>query len=67
LVLSSLLFGFIHVISAGDFIQAIPYVMMGFAVGYVYPKNQNIWYSIGVHFIQNLFSTVILLLSIFFL
>ncbi|MFR1837097.1 MAG: type II CAAX prenyl endopeptidase Rce1 family protein [Turicibacter sanguinis] len=36
---------------------------MGFALGYAYYKNQNIWYSIGVHLFQNLFSTIILISS----
>lgn len=61
--LSSFLFGIIHVISAGDFIYAIPYVAMGIALGYTYYKNRNIWYSIGVHLFQNLFSTLILISS----
>lgn len=63
ITLSSVLFGVIHVISAGDFIYAIPYVAMGFALGYTYYKNQNIWYSIGVHLFQNLFSTIVLISS----
>lgn len=63
IALSSFLFGMIHVISAGDFIYAIPYIAMGFALGYAYYKNQNIWYSIGVHLFQNLFSTIILISS----
>lgn len=63
IVISSFIFGMIHVISAGDFIYSLPYIAMGFALGYTYHKHQNIWYSIGVHIFQNFFSTVILLLS----
>lgn len=67
LLVSSLLFGLIHVISAGDFLYSIPYIIMGLALGYSYYKHDNIWYPIGVHLLQNLFSTVILLLTMFML
>lgn len=62
IALSSFIFGMIHVISAGDFIYCIPYVAMGLALGYTYHKHQNIWYSIGVHLFQNLFSSLVLLM-----
>lgn len=68
ILLSSFLFGLIHVISSlfiGDFadcIYIIQYMAMGCALGYVYYCHQNIWYSIGVHAIQNTLSTVMVIL-----
>ncbi len=64
LLLSSVLFGLIHVISAGDYIYIILYLAMGLALGYVYQRSQNIWYSIGVHFLQNFISTIILIATL---
>lgn len=66
ILLSSFLFGMIHVISAGDFIYIIQYMAMGMALGYVYYRHQNICFSIGVHAVQNLISTALVLLTIFF-
>lgn len=63
ILLSSFLFGMIHVVSAGDFIYLIQYMAMGIALGYVYYRHQNIWFSIGVHAIQNLISTLLVLFT----
>ena len=63
--LSSFLFGMIHVISAGDFIYIIQYMAMGIALGYTYYRHQNIWYSIGVHAVQNFISTVLVFMTLF--
>ena len=64
LILSSVLFGLIHVVSAGDYIYVIPYLTMGLALGYVYKRSQNIWYPIGVHFLQNLLSTLLIFITL---
>ena len=61
LLLSSVLFGAIHVLGGGDYIQIIPYFMMGLAIGFVYQRYQNIWYPIGVHCLQNTISTLAIL------
>jgi len=54
ILLSGSIFGVMHVIGAGDFIQVIPYVLMGFAFGYIYYRSEkNIWVPIIVHFINN--------------
>ena len=66
ILLSSFLFGMIHVVSAGDFIYLIQYMAMGIALGYVYYRHQNIWFSIGVHAVQNFISTVLVLITLFF-
>lgn len=55
--LSGAIFGIMHVISFGDYIQAIPYVFMGAAFGFVYHwGNKNIFVTMGVHFINNFIS-----------
>ena len=64
ILVSSLLFGLIHVISGGDFIYIIPYMAMGLPLGWSYHKHQNIWIPIGIHMMQNLFSTLVILLPL---
>jgi uncharacterized protein len=57
IIVSGLIFGLMHVISYGDFVQAIPYVMMGGVFGYIYHwSKNNIYVTIGVHFINNFFA-----------
>jgi len=58
ILFSSFLFAIIHVIQAGDFIFMIPYMAMGIPLGYSYYKTGNICYPIGIHLLQNLFSTI---------
>ena len=65
ILLSSLLFGLIHVIAAGDFIFVIPYMAMGIPLGYSYYKTKNICYPIGIHILQNLFSTLMITVPFF--
>ena len=71
ILLSSFLFGLIHVINSlfiGDFtdcIYIIQYMAMGIALGYTYYRHQNIWYSIGVHAVQNFISTVLVFITLF--
>jgi membrane protease YdiL (CAAX protease family) len=56
-MLSGAVFGLMHVIAYGDFIQSIPYIFMGSVFGYVYHWSaKNIYVTIGVHFINNLIS-----------
>ena len=60
---SGLIFGLMHVIQYGDFLQSIPYVMMGLVFGYIYHNSRkNIFVVIGVHNINNFISW---LLSVF--
>lgn len=57
ILLSGVIFGLMHVITYGDFIQAIPYVAMGTALGYVYyMAKKNIFVTMSVHFINNFIS-----------
>lgn len=64
ILISSLFFGLIHVISGGDFIFIIPYMAMGLPLGWSYYKHQNIWIPIGIHMMQNLFSTLVIILPL---
>ena len=64
ILLTGLIFGLMHVLAFGDFIQSIPYVFMGITFGYIYWKaNKNIYVTIGVHFLNNLLSFVIYALA----
>lgn len=57
IVVSGAIFGIVHTVSAGDFVNSIPYVLMGFALGYVYWwSRKNIWVSAGAHALNNLVS-----------
>ncbi len=54
IIVTGAVFGLMHVISYGDFIQALPYIGMGFVFGYIYFwSEKNIWVTIGVHVINN--------------
>lgn len=57
IIVSGIIFGLIHVISGGDYIMSIPYILSGimFAVGYKL-CNKNIYPSIIAHMVLNLFS-----------
>jgi hypothetical protein len=64
---TGIIFGLMHVLAYGDFIQSIPYIMMGLTFGYIYYRsNKNIYVTIGVHFLNNLLSYVLYLISIVF-
>ncbi|MFA7075918.1 MAG: type II CAAX endopeptidase family protein [Candidatus Izemoplasmatales bacterium] len=66
IVMTGLIFGLMHVISYGDFIQAIPYVFMGLVFGYIYWKsNKNIYVVYGVHFLNNFLSWLLYVLAIY--
>ena len=56
--LSSLLFGLLH-ITSGDFIFLYVYMLMGLILGIFYHRNQNIWFSVGVHILNNLVASLI--------
>ncbi len=61
LIVSSVIFGSIHLIGEASFISAlingIGYIIMGFVFGIIYIKNQkNIVYPMAVHILSNLIS-----------
>lgn len=68
-ILSSSLFGLIHVLSAflttndvNELILGIPYIAMGFMLTLVYYITNNIYASIFTHFLQNTLATIAILL-----
>ena len=53
---SGAIFGLMHVLAFGDFIQSIPYIFMGLMFGYIYYRaKKNIFVTIGVHFLNNFY------------
>ena len=61
ILVSTLAFGLIHVISSLDFIHILPYLFAGalFSLAYSLSKR-NIWVTIAIHSIVNLISFIIL-------
>ncbi len=56
ILLSGLLFGYMHVAGAStwqEFIYIIPYSIPGFIFAYAYTKCKNIYVPIGLHFLHN--------------
>ncbi|MDP3129775.1 MAG: CPBP family intramembrane metalloprotease, partial [Bacillota bacterium] len=66
ILISGLIFGLMHVATAGDLPQAIPYVMMGFVFGYAYwSSGRNIYVTMGVHFLNNFISFLIYVAALY--
>lgn len=70
MVVSSLIFGLIHVTSETNILafitNLISYSASGFALGYIYIKNKNnVWSSILVHAVANAVSIIIILVGVF--
>lgn len=70
ILISGLLFGLLHVFSGllgGSFVELlylIIYFTMGAILGFIYHKTKNIYICIGVHFINNLISVIIMFISL---
>lgn len=63
---TGVIFGLMHVITYGDFIQSIPYILMGIAFGYIYYRSKkNIYVTIGVHFLNNFMTFTIYILMLY--
>ena len=62
LLISSVLFGLIHVISAGDFVYIFPYMFMGLVLGGLEVNTKNIYPSIIVHMINNAAAVIMTLI-----
>ena len=68
ILISGTLFGLIHIfptdLSLGvALLQSVVYVVMGVSLAYYYQKYDNIFYSIVIHFYNNLLSIIFILLS----
>lgn len=57
-IIVALLFGSIHVIDAGDFVQVFPYIAMGLALGGIEKISKNIFPSTCVHIFNNYIAVV---------
>lgn len=57
--ISSVLFGLIHVVSNGDFVQVFPYIAMGVAFGLIESNAKNIFPSTIVHVMNNYIAIVL--------
>lgn len=68
--LSAFLFGFIHIMQAilagnsAEWIQVIPYTLMGFALSYLYEKRNNIFVPMLVHGAYNFISIIIVITTV---
>ena len=72
IISSGLLFGLLHIFPLSEgislelgIIQSISYVTMGIFFAYVYEKSNNIFTTIGLHFLNN-FISVLVMLKMFF-
>lgn len=66
-LVSGFVFGLAHIFPLDGvnlilgIIQSISYVTMGLFLAYIYNKEDNIFYSIGVHFLNNFISILIIM------
>ena len=59
LIVSAFIFGFMHVLGAGDFINVIPYIISGLILGMVYiASNKNIYALILGHMAVNIIAVL---------
>ena len=65
IIISGLLFGLLHIFPLDKdislvlgIIQSISYVTMGIVFGYIYKKTNNIYITIGIHFLNNFLSVL---------
>ena len=68
IIISGTIFGLMHIFPLDDgvtftlgLIQSISYVTMGIFLSYIYYKSDNIYTSIGVHFLNNFLSMLVMI------
>ena len=67
-LISAFIFGFIHIMSAVfagnllEWVQIFSYGLMGFALSYLYEKQNNIYVPILSHMMNNIISMCLVLL-----
>ena len=60
LFVSSILFGMVHINNfSGQWLQTIPYMIVGLYLALIYYNSKNIWASIIVHWIFNTFNSIL--------
>lgn len=63
ILITALLFGFIHVAESQDYIMIIPYFFQGIALGYVYSKYKNFYVVFIGHALYNLVAVILTYIS----
>ena len=63
ILITSITFGFIHVIDAGDYSQVFPYIFMGISLGYVAYKSKNLISSTAIHITINTIASSIIIVQ----
>ncbi len=58
-LVSSVLFGLIHYFNLGSLVNTVPYMVVGLYFGLVYLVTDNIFYSLGIHFLNNFILSVL--------
>lgn len=53
LIVSSILFGLIHIFSIYDLLSSIVFILAGLFLGFIYIKKQNIIFTTGTHILNN--------------
>ena len=67
---TGIIFGSIHIVTSLslknplNILLLIPYSAMGVALGYAYKETDNIFSSLTMHMLHNLFSIIIIIISI---
>lgn len=59
LILSSILFGLIHIFNIQEFLSSLVYMFAGLFLGAVYINKKNILFSTGAHVLNNSFFSLI--------
>ena len=68
IIVSAIVFGLIHTVGQEEtlyltFVQSLQYMAMGGVMAYTYTKTNNIFTNMGVHFLQNSFAVLMMLLT----
>ena len=63
LLISTFIFGFIHVFFNGDYINIIPYMALGYFLGKIYYETDNLFYSYLVHAAHNLICIIMIFIG----
>ncbi len=66
LIVSSVLFGFLHIFVTQSLIATIPYMFLGLVLGIQYIRNKSIWYPIATHIVNNFVANVLPLIILYF-
>ncbi len=64
IAISGVIFGLMHVVTFGDWLQSFPYIALGLVFGYFYYRSQkNVFVTMGMHFLNNFVTFTIYILT----